>query len=64
MDEWLRQLQRPLGITGVVLVVLIAIVLLALALKLTKVLLKVVLFLVLLALLGGAAWWVSVALRK
>jgi hypothetical protein len=64
MDELLRRLQGPLGIAGVVLVILIAIVLLALAFKLTKVLLKAVLFLVLLALLGGAAWWISVALRK
>ena len=64
MDDLLRQLQGPLGIAAVVLVVLAAIVLLALAVKLTKFLLKVVLFLVLLALLGGALGWLCVALRK
>ena len=49
---------------AVVLVVLGAVVVLALAFKLTKLLLKVVLFLVFLALLGGLGWWVLVALRR
>ena len=64
MDDLLRQLQGPLRIAAEVLVILAAIVLLSLAAKFAKLLLKVVLFLVLLALLGALAWWVCLALRK
>lgn len=63
MEELLRRLQGPLAVAAVVLVFLLAVVLLLLAFKLTKVLLKALLILVSLALLSGLVWWACLAFR-